>query len=131
REFPIVREALQARDHGNGEAGHTDEITGWWLVSDAHAVDSEGRPCVLGTCRPKVRASVFQRTADNGGGNVIGAFLPCARAFPAALANEVIESFANGWWVPAYAGRPSEVVSDVLAQCDDHHAGPELRHAEI
>ena len=81
--------------------------------------------------RPKVWAAVFQRAADNSGSNIVGALLPGARTFPAALSDEAVNGFADCLRVAACASWPSEVVRDVLAQRDDHHTWPKLRHAEI
>ena len=46
-------------------------------------------------------------------------------------AMRVVKGFANSVWIAARAGRPREMMRNVLAQGDNHHARPELRHAKI
>ena len=74
---------------------------------------------------------MFQRTADDRGGDIVSALLPCMRALPAAFSDKIIEGVTDGWRVTARASRPREMMRNVLAQGDYHHARPELRHAEV
>ena len=122
---------MQAGDHGNGEAGHANKVTCGRFVRDAHAIDPEGRPSPLCAGRPEVRSTVFQGAADDGGRDFVGALLPCARALPAPLLDEVVQRFADGLGVVSGAGRPLEVMRNVLAHGGDDDARPKLRHAEV
>ncbi len=97
-ESPVVGKPLQAGDHRDGEAGHTNKVTRGRFVRDAHAIDPKGRPSPFCAGRPEVRSTVFQGAANDGWRDVVGALLPCARAFPATLLDEVVQGSEAASW---------------------------------
>jgi len=129
--LPVIREALDAGNHANGEARHTHEILFGRFVGDAHTVNAERGPRALCARRAKVGAAMLLGTAYDGRRDLLGALAPRASHAPAACRKQIVERVADSYWRAERRRGPRHVAGDIGAERDENDAGPQLRNAVI
>jgi len=130
--FPIVRETLDTRHHGQGKPwGFVHrEIGSGWFFREAQPIDAQAGPLRSRPCWPKVCPSVLLAPADKGWSNLAGPAFPFRCPWPAPAGHEVSEGVTHG--DPMRVGRgPIEERRILRPQGNENEARSQLGNAKV